>query len=207
VAAAAHEMAVRYAVITSVTRDDLPDQGAAIFRDIVRALKKLESPPLVELLIPDLDDGSLEIVLDANPEVLAHNIEVVERLTPALRHHAFGYRRSLSVLQSAKRIGNGVVTKSSILLGLGETDEEVLAAMRDLREVGVDILVLGQYLRPTRENIEVVEYIHPNTFDEWRARGEALGFAFVASKPLARTSYKAREAYEAAIGNRPANEE
>ena len=200
VAAAAKEMGVRYAVVTSVTRDDLPDQGAAIFRDTTRALKALDPAPAVELLIPDLDDRALETVLDGGPEVLAHNIEVVERLTKDLRHPAFGYHRSLSVLKSAKRLQNDIVTKSSLLLGLGETEEEIDRTLRDLRDAGVDILVLGQYLRPTRSNIEVREYVHPDTFDEWRVRGEALGFAYVAASPLARTSYRAREAFEAAAG-------
>jgi lipoic acid synthetase len=201
VAAASGEMAIRYAVITSVTRDDLADNGSGIYGQTVRALKRLSPPPLVELLVPDFNEPALKTVLDAGPDVLAHNIEVVERLTPALRHDGFTYRRSLDVLANAKTIRPAVVTKSSILLGLGETDDEVKQAMRDLRDAGVDILVLGQYLRPTRQNIEVTEYITPEAFDTWRVRGEDLGFAFVAASPLARTSYKAREAYEAARSN------
>jgi lipoic acid synthetase len=195
-------MEVRYAVITSVTRDDLPDGGAELFHRTVVSLKRLDPPPLVELLIPDLDNASLETVLAAGPDVLAHNIEVVERLTPALRHSAFSYRGSLGVLENAKRLEHDIVTKSSILLGLGETDEEILRTMQDLRAVGVDILVLGQYLRPTRENVAVEEYLPPDRFVEWKAKGEALGFAFVAASPLARTSYKAREAFEAAASRR-----
>lgn len=199
-AEAASEMQVRYAVITSVTRDDLPDGGASVFRDTVRALRALEPPPLVELLIPDFDAARLEIVLDGAPDVLAHNIEVVERLTPGLRHPAFTYRASLDVLETSKRLRPRTVTKSSILLGLGETEQEIVSTMRDLRQAGVDILVLGQYLRPTKQNIDVVDYVHPETFAEWKARGEEMGFAYVAASPLARTSYKAREAYHAATG-------
>ncbi len=198
VAEAVREMKIRYAVITSVTRDDLPDQGAAAFRQVVSALKRLESSPRVELLIPDFDEPRLESVLNAGPDVLAHNVEVVARLTPRLRHPAFSYRRSLDVLTNAKRLKREVITKSSILLGLGETDDEIRRTMGDLREAAVDILVLGQYLRPTRGNIEVSEYVPPEAFDRWRREGETMGFAFVAASPLARTSYKAREAFEAA---------
>jgi len=195
VARAAAEMALEYAVVTSVTRDDLADGGASIFAATVAALRRLEKPPLVELLTPDYSGGPLEAVVDSAPDVFAHNIEVVERLTPALRHRRFDYRRSLACLGAAKARRPSLVTKSSILLGLGERGEELEATMRDLRAAGVDILVLGQYLRPTPKNAEVVEYVPPEKFEEWRLCGLELGFDFVAAGPLVRTSYRAAEAF------------
>ncbi|MCP4676829.1 MAG: lipoyl synthase [Deltaproteobacteria bacterium] len=194
-AEAVRQMGLDYAVVTSVTRDDLPDGGASVFAQVVRAVKKLSPPPLVELLIPDLSSEALDRVVESGAEVIAHNIEVVERLTPILRHAKFSYEKSLGVLEAIKRSDRKVLTKSSILLGLGETDEEIETTMRDLRAVEVDILVLGQYLRPTRANARVVEYVSPERFDALASRGEALGFGFVAAGPLVRTSYRAAEAY------------
>lgn len=196
VATAASAMSLRHAVVTSVTRDDLPDGGARIFAGTVAALKALDPPPSVELLIPDLLDSALEVVVRSGPDVLAHNIEVVARLTAGLRHRRFSYERSLRVLDQARRLDNGLLTKSSIMLGLGETDDEVAGAMADLRSVGVDILVLGQYLRPARENTEVRAYVPPETFAGLEARAYEMGFGFVASSPLARTSYRAAEALQ-----------
>lgn len=196
VAAAASQMELDYVVVTSVTRDDLSDGGAAVFAETVAAIKALDPPPLVELLIPDLRGPDLEVVLDAGPGVLAHNVEVVERLTPTMRHGRFDYRRSLAVLEQASA-RSSAVTKSSIMVGLGETEDEVVAAMRDLRGVDVRILVLGQYLRPTADHAEVVEYVHPDRFDAWAAQGRELGFDFVAAGPLVRTSFRAAEAYVA----------
>jgi len=194
VAAAAAQMGLDYAVVTSVTRDDLEDGGASVFAATVAALRGLQDPPLVELLIPDLLGADLDTVLDARPDVLAHNVEVVARLTPSLRHPSFDYRRSLAVLSQAASRGE-TITKSSIMVGLGETDAEVSATMRDLRGAGVGILVLGQYLRPTRAHAEVVTYVEPARFDAWAEEGRALGFEFVAAAPLARTSYRAAEAF------------
>jgi lipoic acid synthetase len=194
IASAAQQMELSYVVVTSVTRDDLPDRGASIFAATVRAVRAEEPPPLVELLIPDYLDADLDTVLDARPDVLAHNVEVVERLTPQMRHAGFDYRRSLTVLEQATARG-GAITKSSLMLGLGETDDDVERCLEDLRGVGVRILVLGQYLRPTHDHAEVVEYVHPDRFDAWAARGRELGFDFVASGPLVRTSYRAAEAF------------
>jgi lipoic acid synthetase len=160
----------------------------------VGALKALEPTPLVELLIPDLRGADLDAVLDAGPDVLAHNVEVVERLTRALRHARFDYRRSLAVLEHVAARGTAIA-KSSIMVGLGETDGEVTVAMRDLRDAGVRILVLGQYLRPTSAHAEVVDYVAPERFDAWAEQGRALGFDFVAAGPLVRTSYRAAEAF------------
>jgi lipoic acid synthetase len=195
VADAASRMGLEYAVVTSVTRDDLKDGGASVFRDTVRALKNLSPAPRVELLIPDFTGYSLDVLFESKPDVFAHNIEVVERLTSSMRHPRFSYRRSLGVLSEIRLKDKEIRTKSSIMLGLGETEKEVEDAMRDLRSAGVDILVLGQYLRPTREQAEVVEYVHPDRFQNLKVVGEEMGFKFVMSSPLARTSYKAAEAF------------
>jgi lipoic acid synthetase len=188
-------MGLDYAVVTSVTRDDLDDGGASIFAATVRALRGLPKPPLVELLTPDYRGAPLRTIVDARPDVFAHTVEVVERLTPALRHERFDFRRSLATLEEAKALDARLVTKSSVMLGLGETGEEVDAAMRALRSAGVGILVLGQYLRPTPRHAEVVEYVAPARFEALKARGEELGFDFVAAGPLVRTSYRAAEAF------------
>lgn len=197
VAAAARRMGLDYAVVTSVTRDDLADGGASVFAATVHRLKALSPPPLVEVLIPDYSGAPLEAVLAAGPDVLAHNVEVVERLTPLLRHGRFDYRRSLDVLRRAHDFGRGraVITKSSILLGLGESRDEVTRAMEDLREARVEILVLGQYLQPTRAHAPVREYVAPDVFTALTEEGRGMGFAYVAAAPLARTSYRAAEAY------------
>ncbi len=195
VADAAGEMGLEYMVITSVSRDDLPDGGASLFTETIRCLKRLDPAPKVEVLIPDYRDRALDSLLRANPDVLAHNIETVERLSPTYRHQNFSFRRSLQVLEMAGRKDQGVVTKSSIMLGLGETDQEVEQAMRELVAVGVRILALGQYLSPTRQHPPVQEYISPETFDSWAERGRELGFDFVAAGPLVRTSYRAAEAF------------
>jgi len=194
-AAAAAEMGLGYAVITSVTRDDLADGGAAIFAGTVRALKALPEPPLVEILTPDYAGAALAEVVGAGADVFAHNVEVVPRLTPALRHRRFDYARSLACLAAARALRPGLATKSSIMLGLGESDAEVEAAMRDLRAVGVGILVLGQYLRPSPAHAEVVAYSPPERFAALARRGEQLGFDYVAAGPLVRTSYRAAEAF------------
>jgi lipoic acid synthetase len=202
VAEAAAQMRLEYVVVTSVTRDDLADGGAAIFAATVRALRALPEPPLVELLTPDYLGEPLRIVVDARPDVFAHNVEVVERLTPALRHARFGFARTLETLAAARALDPALVTKSSIMLGLGETEAEVIAAMRALRDAGVGILALGQYLRPTPRHAEVVEYVPPDSFAALAARGEELGFEFVAAGPLVRTSYRAAEAFVRGRGAR-----
>ncbi len=204
IAEAVRRMGLDYAVVTSVTRDDLFDGGATQFAETVRSIKALDSRILVELLTPDLLDGALDTVLSSRPDVFAHNIEVVERLTPELRHPGFSYSKSLRVLEDAGKRGEKILTKSSIMLGLGETEDEVEQAMRDLLDIGVDILVLGQYLRPSRAHAEVVEYIPPSRFDALADRGRELGFGFVTAGPLVRTSYKAAEAYARhAVANTP----
>lgn len=199
VARAASELGLDYVVITSVTRDDLPDGGAGHYAMTVKAVKTL-SNALVEVLTPDFR-GVLEhvdTVARARPDVYAHNIETVERLTPLVRDPRAGYRQSLRVLERAKE--HGLVTKSSILLGLGEERDEVIESLRDLRGVGVDIVVLGQYFRPSPRQLPVVRYYRMNEFRELKRRAYELGFKYVLAHPLARTSYKAKEAYMAAVG-------
>jgi lipoic acid synthetase len=186
-------------VITGVTRDDLPDGGASVFARSIRAVHDLPGAPRVEVLIPDYRGAPLAAVLAARPDVLAHNVEVVRRLTPDVRHPRCDYDRSLGTLAESKRIAPDVPTKSSILLGLGETRDEVVATLRDLRGAGADLVVLGQYLRPTRENVEVARYVPPAEFDSLRAEALAIGFAEAVAAPLARTSYRAAEAFARSV--------
>ncbi|MDF1554293.1 MAG: lipoyl synthase [Deferrisomatales bacterium] len=195
VADAVHSMGLEYAVLTSVSRDDLPDGGAGVFAATLRELQGLATPPRTEVLIPDYARRDLDTVLAAGPDVLAHNLEVVERLTPLLRHRRFGYRSSLAVLQRASASAWGGVVKSSLLLGLGEREEEVSRSLDDLLAAGTRILVLGQYLQPTREHAPVVEYVPPERFERWAEEGRRRGFRYVAAGPLVRTSYRAAEAF------------
>ncbi|UCF80931.1 MAG: lipoyl synthase [Acidobacteriota bacterium] len=198
VAEAVAEMELRYAVITSVNRDDLPDGGGAHFAETIRAVRARNPKTLVEVLIPDFqgDRRSLDLVLNAAPDVAGHNLETVERLTPRVRDRRASYRRSLAVLEHLKNSSSAEpasLTKSSLMLGLGETREEVLQAMRDLRAVGVDILTLGQYLRPTRRHLPVAEYVAPGQFEALRRAALAEGFLYAAAGPLVRSSYRAGE--------------
>ena len=184
-----------YVVLTSVDRDDLPDQGSGHFAKTIVVIKSLKPEMLVEVLVPDFkgDTECIEKIVDAKPDVYAHNIETVERLTPFVRDPRAKYRQSLSVLEHVKSLLPQMVTKSSIMLGLGETYDEIEQTMKDLRSVGVDILTLGQYMQPTRRHLSVVEYVTPEKFDEWAKVGREMGFAYVASGPLVRSSYKAGE--------------
>jgi len=191
IAEAAGRMKLRYLVLTSVTRDDLPDGGASHWAAVICTIRARLTELAVEALIPDL--GDLRDVLAAGPRVLAHNIETVPRLYPMVRPQA-DYHRSLDVLARAKRVRPDVVTKSAILVGLGETEDEVLAALADLRQVGCDRVVLGQYLRPTREHLPVVEFVTPEQFDRFAEQARQMGFSSVLAAPLARSSYHAAEA-------------
>jgi len=195
VAIALAEMDLTYVVLTSVDRDDLPDGGAAHFAKTIREIKVRRPDLLVEALIPDFQ-GDLEAVravVDAGVDVLDHNVETVERLQASVRDRRASYAQSLQVLRAAKGMRDGLFTKSSIMLGLGETREEILTAMRDLRGADVDILTLGQYLRPSTWHLAVQEYIPPEVFDTYRKAGEEMGFAYVAAGPLVRSSYRAGE--------------
>jgi len=208
VAVAIEEFGLSYVVLTSVDRDDLPDGGADHFARTIREIKARDTGILVEALIPDFrgDLDAVRTVVDAGPDVLDHNLETVRRLQPLARDPRAGYDQSLSVLRAAKTMRSGLFTKSSIMLGLGETREEVLRAMADLRENGVDILTLGQYLRPSAWHLPVSEYVAPETFDEYREAGEAMGFVYVAAGPLVRSSYRAGEFFvESVIRERAAS--
>jgi lipoic acid synthetase len=185
-------MGVKHCVITSVDRDDLKDGGSDIWARTIRAIRRRSPGTTMETLIPDFQGKweNLAVVTDAAPEILSHNLETVRRLTKEVRIQA-KYDRSLEVLMRAKRAG--LRTKSGIMLGLGETEQEVLESMDDLRSVGVDILTLGQYLQPTREHLPVAEFIHPDVFARFKALGLEKGFRFVESGPLVRSSYHAEK--------------
>lgn len=195
------EMGLEYVVITTVDRDDLPDQGAEHFSRTVRAVKKLSPNLLVEILAGDFrgDKDLIFQLTDAGPDVYAHNIETVERLSPKVRDPRANYRQSLDVLKSVKERDPSRYTKSSIMLGLGETDEEVLQSLKDLRAVGCDVVTFGQYLQPTPRHLKVIEYITPEKFQEWKKIAEDLGFLYVASGPLVRSSYRAGEFFMKAM--------
>lgn len=198
VAEAVADLDLNYVVITSVDRDDLPDQGAGIFAQTVREIKECAPKTLVEVLTPDFSGRPelMKIVVDARPDVIAQNIETVRRLTYTVRDRRAGYDQTLSILRSIKQVDPMRRTKSSILLGFGETREEVLETMRDLRDAQVDLLAIGQYLRPTdkKRHYPLVEYVHPDEFMRLKEEGMKMGFTFIASGPLVRTSYKAFEA-------------
>ena len=197
VAEAVTRMRLAHAVVTAVARDDLPDGGAAAFAATIAAIRRRRPGTAVEVLIPDCKGraDALETVFAARPDVLNHNLETVARLQRVVRPSA-GYARSLAVLARAKDAG--LTTKSGIILGMGETEDEVLGALADLRGVGVDIVTLGQYLRPTAEHLPVARWWTPEEFDRLREAGEALGFAHVQASPLTRSSYHARDAASAA---------
>jgi lipoyl synthase len=188
VAEAIHLMRVKHAVITSVDRDDLKDGGSIIWFNTIRAVKSLNTDTTLETLIPDFkgQKENIERIIEASPEVVSHNIETVERLTRQVRIQA-KYRRSLDVLSTLKH--GGMRTKSGMMLGLGETKEEVIMSMRDLHNSGVDVITLGQYLQPTRKHLEVVRFVHPDEFSEYKEIGYQIGFDYVESGPLVRSSY------------------
>ena len=192
-------MGLRYAVVTSVNRDDQPDGGAAIFARTIAEIRGRVPDCKVEVLIPDFrgDWQALETVVRARPDVLNHNTETVPRLYREVRKGAI-YERSLELLRRAKFLAPQMPTKTGLMLGLGETREEVLAAMQDLAAQGTDILTLGQYLQPTREHLPVVRFVHPDEFAEYKKLGEQMGFAHVESGPLVRSSYHAFEQEAAA---------
>ena len=191
-AGAVSQLGLRHVVITSVTRDDLPDGGAAHYARVVAALRKHCPGVRVELLVPDFAGSreALASVLTAQPDILAHNLETVPRLSPVVRRGA-AYRRSLEVLRQAKAISPQVITKSGLMLGLGEESPEVEEVLRDLRQVACDMLTLGQYLSPSLHHVPVARYVDPEEFDGWHRHALALGFASVAAGALVRSSYKA----------------
>jgi lipoic acid synthetase len=195
VAEAVHRMRLRHIVITAVARDDLNDGGAGHFRQTIEAVRARNPHTVIEVLTPDFNDrdAAIDTVLAARPHIFNHNLETVRRLTPAVRSRAT-YDRSLSVLCKAKaRRQNDLHTKSGLMLGLGETEAELLAALADLRRAGCDILTLGQYLQPTRQQLPVVEFITPDKFAGYGRQASAMGFIHVASGPMVRSSYHAGE--------------
>jgi lipoyl synthase len=196
-ARAVRELGIAYAVITSVDRDDLPDRGAAHFAACARAIKDADPGVRVELLVPDFRENEIEPILDARPDVVAHNVETVARLQ-GLRDARASYTASLRTISLISARRGGPLPKSSILLGLGETRDEVEKAMEDLRDAGCEALVLGQYLRPSPAQVEVSEYIRPEAFERYAEDARRLGFRLVVSAPLARTSYHARSGFEEA---------
>jgi lipoic acid synthetase len=195
VAEATKRMRLRHVVITAVARDDLADGGAEHFRETIVQVRAANPGIVIEVLTPDfLDrDESIDVVLSANPDIFNHNLETVRRLTPSVRSRAT-YDRSLSVLAKVKsRRGSSIHTKSGLMLGLGETGEELAVALADLRRAGCDILTLGQYLQPTLKHLPVVEFVPPQKFAEYKQLAESMGFVHVASGPMVRSSYHADE--------------
>jgi len=196
VAEAISRLGLEYVVLTSVSRDDLPDGGAAHIARTIRAVKS-RAQVKVEALIPDFrgDPHALEEVVRSRPHVISHNLETVERLTPMVRDGRAGYRQSLHLLACVKALDGSILTKSSLMLGLGEAKEEVIRAMADLREASVDLLMLGQYLQPSRGHLPVAEYVRPERFEEYVRIAKRMGFRHAAAGPLVRSSYRAGEFY------------
>ena len=199
VRAAVEAMRLSFVVLTSVDRDDLPDGGAGHFAATIRAVRTLDPAPGIEVLTPDFRGrfDSLRVVLDARPEVFNHNVETVPRLYPTVRRGA-RLERSLGLLSAAKILDPHVTAKSGFMLGLGERNEEVRELLEAMRGAGVDIVTIGQYLRPSRQNLPVVEYVRPEVFERHREFGERLGFRHVFAGPFVRSSYRAEEALRAA---------
>jgi len=197
VAEAVAELGWKYLVLTAVDRDDLADGGAAIFAGTVRMIHTKVPDAKVECLTGDFagDLAALDIVLDARPEVLAHNLETVERLQDTVRDRRANYRQSMSILAHAKRSGKVTYTKTSLMLGLGETEAEIQRTMDDARAIGVDIFTMGQYLQPTKRHLPVEEFVTPEKFARLKALGDSKGFVQVVASPLSRSSYHAEQAF------------
>lgn len=197
IAQAASELGLKHVVITSVTRDDLEDGGAVYFSNTVRALRKINSEIVVEVLIPDFQGSTeaLKIVLDSGVDILNHNMETVARLYSKVRPQAV-YVRSLKLLQKVKEMTPKCITKSGLMLGLGEGKDEIIKAMGDLRNVSCDLLTLGQYLQPSEKHHPVIRYVTPVEFEELQVQGEEMGFKVVFSAPLVRSSFHAADIYE-----------
>ena len=198
VAEAVHAMKLRYAVVTSVTRDDLADGGASVFAETIRKIREKSPETRVEVLIPDFsgDPQSLETVVAARPDVLNHNVETVPRLYPSVRPGAV-YPRSIDLLKNAHHMDPSIPTKSGLMLGLGERSEEIQQVLNDLLEAGCRILTLGQYLQPSAEHLPVERFVSPEEFEIWRKKAIGMGFREVASGPFVRSSYHAEDAYQA----------
>lgn len=204
VAKAIKEWGLRYVVITSVCRDDLEDGGSEHIAKTIKAIKLLCPTTIVESLIPDFrgDESSIKEIVKSQPEVISHNIETVSRLTPKVRDARASYEQSLLVLKKIKDLHSFIYTKSSIMLGLGESEDEVIQTIKDLKSSGVSILTIGQYLQPTPKHLPVIEFISPDKFNWFREIAEQMGFVYVASGPLVRSSYRAGEFFLEKICNR-----
>jgi len=196
-AEAVKKMNLKYVVLTTVDRDDLPDQGASHIARCIRYIKKYCPEILIEILMPDFQGEKklIQKVINSKPSVLAHNLETVRRLSSKVRDSRASYDQSLEVLNFLKNGNSKILTKSSLMLGLGESRKETIEAMVDLKNVGVDFLTIGQYLQPTKKQLKVEKFLHPKEFDEFSSIGEKMGFEYVASGPLVRSSYKAAEFY------------
>lgn len=197
IAKAIQDLGLKYVVLTSVDRDDLSDGGAGHFAQTIAEIKKLNNGVIVEVLIPDFNGNidSLRKIIEANPDIVGHNVETVERLTPLIRDRRASYELSLNTLRAIKDINISMLTKSSIQVGLGETQQEIESVLMDLKNYKVDIVTIGQYLRPTEKQIPVQEYIKPEMFKEYEKYAQDLDFLHVISAPLARSSYKAAESF------------
>ncbi|HMS56565.1 MAG TPA: lipoyl synthase [Fimbriimonadaceae bacterium] len=208
VAKVTKDLGLRHVVVTSVARDDLKDEGAEQFARTIRAIHHTVPDVIVEVLTPDFKAKPelVKTVTDAHPEIYNHNIETIERLHTVVRPQA-KYNRTLRVLEMVKELDPTIYTKSGIMLGLGETKDEVLKTLKDLRKVGVDAVTIGQYLRPTMKHLPVAEFIHPKEFKEYEKIGEDMGFAFVASGPFIRSSYNAIEFSKKVMAERLAKTE
>ena len=195
IASAVKELGLKHVVITSVTRDDLPDGGSGHFANVIRAIRAIDRQVTIEVLIPDFLGclGSLKEVITAKPDIINHNVETIPRLYPSVRPMAV-YSRSLELLKNVKEIDPSILTKSGIMVGLGEEQDEVIEVFRDLRMNRCDMLTVGQYLAPSKNHHPVVEYVHPEVFDQYKQIGEEIGFYHVASAPLVRSSYMADKA-------------
>ena len=197
VAQAVKSLELKYVVVTSVTRDDLPDGGAGHFANVIRETKNASPGTAIEVLIPDFEGSAyaLNMVTDAHPTVISHNMETVEPLYPVVRPQA-QYKRSLDVLRNIKTLASDILTKSGLMVGLGESSRQVCELFDDLLEAGCEFITIGQYLAPTRQHIPVHEYIHPSLFEEYGSIARKKGFRHVASAPLVRSSYNARDAIQ-----------
>ncbi len=194
---AVHSLGLRYCVITSVTRDDLADGGSGHIADCIRALRAKMPDLIIEVLVPDFkaDKRVIMTIIDARPDVVSHNIETVERLTPQIRDRRAGYKQSLEALRLYRELSDGIITKSGLMVGFGESDDEVEKTMEDLRSVGADILTIGQYLQPSARNVQVKEYVEESRFKLYEEKAYRSGFRYVASGPLVRSSYRAAEPF------------
>jgi len=196
VADAIQTLGIRHAVITSVTRDDLPDGGASHFAATIQAIRKIDPAVTIEVLTPDFSgcETSVQVIIAAEPDVFGHNIETVARLYPILRGQTCSYQRGLDVLRLASQLSQKTVVKSAIMVGHGETIQELYETLSDLRNVGCEIVAIGQYLQPSKDQCPVVEYLEPSLFDSLKEYAYSLGFTYVTSGPFVRSSYRAEEA-------------